>query len=102
VVLVFRSPDGKLLHAPCAERRRHRVEDDEDEEEGPLTITKVNTFLAILYFIIPGLVIGLPVFLLLAVLNLAFLVVAAAVITAAETTTITPAAVTATTERDVL
>ena len=58
------------------------VEEDV-EDDAPLTITKVNTFLAILYFIIPGLVIGLPVFLLLAVLNLAFLVVAAAVITAA-------------------
>lgn len=53
------------------------------EKDAPLTITKVNTFLAILYFIIPGLVIGLPVFLVLVVLNLAFLLVAAAVITAA-------------------
>ncbi len=53
------------------------------EKDAPLTITKVNTFLAILYFIIPGLVIGLPMFLVLVVLNLAFLLVAAAVITAA-------------------
>ena len=57
--------------------------DEDEEEDAPLTITKVNTFLAILYFIIPGLVIGLPVFLVLVVLNLAFLLVAAAVITAA-------------------
>ena len=55
-------------------------EDDEDDEDEPLTVTKVNTFLAILYFIIPGLVIGLPVFLALVVLNLAFLVAAAAVL----------------------
>ena len=59
------------------------AEAEDDEDDVPLTITKVNTFLAILYFIIPGLVIGLPVFLVLTVLNLAFLVVAAAVITAA-------------------
>ena len=56
---------------------------ESDEDDEPLTVTKVNTFLAILYFIIPGLVIGLPVFLVLLVLNLAFLVVAAAVIAAA-------------------
>ena len=58
-------------------------EEDDDEEDGPYTITKVNTFLAILYFIIPGLVIGLPVFLALLVLNVAFLAVSAAVLTAA-------------------
>ena len=56
---------------------------DAEEEDEPLTVTKVNTFLAILYFIIPGLVIGLPVFLVLLVLNLAFLAVAAAVLAAA-------------------
>ena len=76
--------------APEAESEEDSVEraelldaDEEEEDDEPLTVTKVNTFLAILYFIIPGLVIGLPIFLVLAVLNIAFLVVAAAVITAA-------------------
>ena len=76
--------------APEAEPEEDSVEradlldaDEEEEDDEPLTVTKVNTFLAILYFIIPGLVIGLPIFLVLAVLNIAFLVVAAAVITAA-------------------
>ena len=67
----------------AVDRAEPSDEEGEGEEDAPLTVTKVNTFLAILYFIIPGLVIGLPVFLLLVVLNLAFLVAAAAVITTA-------------------
>lgn len=74
--------DAEALEEAEAEAYDAEAEDEEDDDE-PLTITKVNTFLAILYFIIPGLVIGLPVFLVLLVLNLAFLVVAAVVTTAA-------------------
>ena len=71
-----------LEEAPAVDKAAE-IEDLGDEADETFTITKVNTFLAILYFIIPGLVIGLPIFLALAVLNLAFLAVAAAVITAA-------------------
>ena len=75
--------DVEALEEASSVDQASATEYPDDEEDEPFTITKVNTFLAILYFIIPGLVIGLPIFLALAVLNLAFLAVAAAVITAA-------------------